>query len=108
MPLMLGMYPKTLKKPSRHSATYLASRSAPKKPTGYLSRTAHALRLLRLRTSLFGTSNLTSAQPAPMPATSASPSSMQQPANFPSSSATLGRTPFRFRQILDITLNYEN
>jgi len=61
MPLMAGMYPKTPRKPSRPSAVYLASRSATKKTTGYLSRTTSALGLPRLSTSLFGTSNLTQA-----------------------------------------------
>ena len=37
MPAMAGMYPKTLRKASRRSAAYPASRSAPKKPAGYLS-----------------------------------------------------------------------
>jgi len=71
MPLMAGMYLKTLRKSSRLSTAYAASRSAPKKLTGYLSRTASALGLPNLSTSLFGTSNPTPAQPAPTPPTSA-------------------------------------
>jgi len=61
MPSMAGMYPKTPRKPLRSSAAYPASRSTPKKATGYLSRTASALGLPRLSTSLFGTSNPTPA-----------------------------------------------
>jgi len=108
MPSMAGMYPKTLRKPSRPSAAYLASRSAPKKAAGYLSRTASALGLPRLSTSLFGTSNPTSAQPAPMSTTSAAPLPMQYPANFPSSSARSGPTSFGFQKTPDVTLNSGN
>jgi len=61
MPSMAGMYRKTPRKPSRPSVAYPASRSAPKKSAGYLSRTASALGLPRLSTSLFGTSNPTPA-----------------------------------------------
>jgi len=61
LPAMAGMYPKTPRKPSRPSAAYPASRSAPKKPARCLSRTASALGLPRLSTSLFGTSNPTPA-----------------------------------------------
>ena len=108
MPSMAGIYPKTPRKPSRLSAAFPASRSAPKKPAGYLSRTASALGLLRLSTSLFGTSNPTQAQPAPMPSTSAASLPMQHYANFPSSSARSGPTPFGFQKMPDITLNSGN
>jgi len=105
---MAGIYPKTPRKPSRASAGYPASRSAPKNPAGYLSRTASALALLRLRTSLFGTSNPTPAQPAPTSSTFAPPLPTQYPANFPSSSARLGPTLFGFQKTPDITLNSRN
>jgi len=108
MPSMAGMYPKTPRKLSRPSAAYPASRSAPKKAAGYLSRTASTLGLPRLSTSLFGTSNLTPAQPAPTLTTSAAPLPMQHPANFPSSSARSGPTLFGFQKILDVTLNSGN
>jgi len=108
MPLMAGMYPKTPRKPSQPSAVYPASRSAPKKPAGYLSRTVSALGLPRLSTSLFGTSNPTPAQPAPMSSTSAAPLPTQHPANFPSSSARSGPTPFGFQKMPDVTLNSAN
>jgi len=105
MPSMAGMYPKTPRKLSRLSAAYPASRSIPKKPARYLSRTASVLGLPRLRTSLFGTSNPLPAQPAPMSSTSASPLPTQHPANFPSSSARSGLTPFGFQKTPDITIN---
>jgi len=108
MPLMAGMYPKTLRKPLRPSAAYLASRSAPKKSAAYLSRTASASGLPRLSTSLFGTSNPTPAQPAPTSSTSAAPLPTQHPANFPSSSARSRPTPFGFQKMLDVTLNSGN
>jgi len=108
MPAMAGMYPKAPRKPSRLSAAYPASRSTPKKPTGYLSRTASALGLARLRTSLFGTSNPTPAQPAPTLSTSAAPLPTQHPTNFPSSSARSGPTPFGFQKTPDVTLNSGN
>jgi len=108
MPLMAGMYPKTPRKPLRHSAAYPVSRSAPKKAAGYLSRTASTLGLPRLSTTLFGTSNPTPAQPAPTSSTSAAPLPMQHPANFPSSSAKSGPTPFGFQKTPDITLNSGN
>jgi len=108
MPSIAGMYPKIPRMPSRPSTAYLAFRSAPKKPAAYLSRTASALGLLRLSTSLFGTSNPTPAQPAPMSSTSAAPLPTQHPANFPSSSARSGPTPFRFQKTPDITLNSGN
>jgi len=108
MPSMAGMYPKTPRKPSRPSASYPASRSAPKKLAGYLSRTASALGLPRLSTSLFGTSNPTLAQPAPTSSTSAAPLPMQHPANFPSGSARTGLTPFGFQKTPDVTLNSGN
>jgi len=108
MPSMAGMYPKTPRKPSRPSAAYPASRSAPKKAAGYLSRTASALGLTRLSTSLFGTSNPTPAQPAPASSISAAPLPMQHPANSPSSSAKSGPTPFGFQKTLDVTLNSGN
>jgi len=73
MPSIARMYPKTPRKPSRPSVAYLASRSGPKKPAGYLSRTASVLGLPRLSTSLFGTRNPTPAQPAPVSSTSAAP-----------------------------------
>jgi len=106
MPSMAGMYPKTPRKPSRPSAVYPASRSAPKKPVGYLSRIVSTLGLPRLSSSLFGTSNLP--QPTSTPSTSAAPLPVQHPANYPGSSATSGPIPFGFRQILDITLNSGN
>jgi len=108
MPLMAGMYPKIPRKPSRPSAAYPASRTAPKKPTGYLSRTASALGLPRPSTSLFGTSNPTPAQAAPTSSTSATPLPTQHPANFPSSSARSGPTSFGFQRMPDITLNSRN
>jgi len=108
MPSMAEMYPKTPRKLSQPSATYPASRSAPKKPAGYLSRTVSALGLPRLSTSLFGTSNPIPAQPASTPSTSAAPLPMQHPANFRSSSATSGPTSFGFHQMPDITLNFGN
>jgi len=108
MPSMAGMYPKTPRKPSRPYAAYPALRSAPKKPAGYLSRTASALGLPRLSTSLFGTSNPTPAQPAPTTSTSAAPLPMQHYANFPSSSASSGPTPFGFQKTPDVTLNSGN
>jgi len=108
MPSMAGMYPKIPRKPSRPSAAYPASRSAPKKPTGYLSRTASVLGLPRLSTSLFGTSNPMLAQPAPTTSTSAAPLPMQHPANFPSSSARSGPIPFGFQKMLDVNLNSGN
>jgi len=108
MPSMAGMYPKTPRKPSRPSAAYLASRFAPKKPAGYLSRTASELGLPRLSTSLFGTSNPTPAQPAPTLSTSAALLPTQHPANFPSSSARSGPTPFGFQKTPDVTLNSGN
>ena len=108
MPSMAEMYPKTPRKSLRPSAAYPASSSAPKKPTGYLSRTASALRLLRLSTSLFGTSNPTPAQPAPTISTSVAPLPMQYRANISSISAGTGPTPFGFRQMPDITLNSGN
>jgi len=108
MPSIAGMYPKTPRKPSRPSAAYPASRSAPKKPAGYLSRTASALGLLRLSTSLFGTSNPMPAQPAPIASTSTAPLPMQYPTNFPSSSTRSGPTPFGFQKIPDVTLNSGN
>jgi len=108
MTSMAGMYPKTPRNPSRPSAAYPASRSAPKKPAGYLSRTASTLGLPRLSTSLFGTSNPTPAQPAPTLSTSAAPLPTQHPANFPSISARLGPTPFGFQKTPDVTLNSGN
>ena len=105
MPAIAGMYPNTPRKPSRPSAAYLASRSAPKKSTGYLSRTASALGLPRLSTSLFGTSNPTPAQPAPTSSTSTAPLPRQHPANFPSTSARSGPTLFGFQKLPDVTLN---
>jgi len=108
MPSMAGMYPKTPRKPSRLSAGYPASRSTPKKPAGYLSRTASALGLPRLSTSLFGTSNPTPAQPAPTLSTSAAPLPTQHPANFPSSSARSGPILFGFQKTLDVTLSFRN
>jgi len=108
MPSMAGMYPKTPRKHLRPSAAYLASRSAPKKAAGYLSRTASTLELPRLSTSLFGTSNPTPAQPAPTSSTSAALLPMQHLANFPSSSARLGPTPFGFQKAPDVTLNSGN
>jgi len=108
MPSMAGMYPKTPRKPARPLPAYAASRSAPKKPAGYLSRTASALGLLRISTSLFGTSNPTLAQPAPTASTSAAPLPMQHPANFPSSSPKPGPTSFGSHQTPDVTLNAGN
>jgi len=108
MPSMAGMYPEIPRKPSRPSAAYPASRSAPKKPAGYLSRTASALGLSRLSTSLFGTSNPTPAQSAPRTLTSAALLPMQYPANFPHSSARLGPTPFGFQKTPNVTLNSGN
>jgi len=108
MPSMAGKYPKTPRKPSRPSAAYSASRSAPKKLAGYLSRTASALGLPRLSTSLFGTSNPVPAQPAPISSTSAAPLPTQHPANFPSSSARSGPIPFGFQKTPDVTLNSGN
>jgi len=108
MSSMAEMYPKTLRKPSRLSDAYPASRSAPKKPAGYLSRTASALGLPRLSTSLFGTSNPTPAQPAPTSTTPAASLPMQHPANFPSSSARSGPTLFGFQNTPDVTLNSRN
>jgi len=108
MPSMAGRYPKTPRKPSRPSAAYPASRSAPKKPAGYLSRTASALGLPRLSTSLFGTSNPAPAQPALTSSTSAAPLPTQHPANFSSSSARSGPTLFRFQKTPDVTLNSGN
>jgi len=108
IPSMAGMYPKTPRKPSRPSTSYTASRSASKKPTGHLSRTVSALGLLRLSTSLFGTSNPTPPQPAPTSSTSAALLPTQHPVNFPRSSARSGHKPFGFQKMLDITLNSEN
>jgi len=108
MPLIAGMYSKTPRKASRPSAAYPASRSVPKKPAGYLSRTASALGLPRLSTSPFGTSNPTPAQPAPTASTSAAPLPMQYPGNFPSSPVRLGPTPFGFQKTPDVTLNSGN
>jgi len=108
MPSMAGMYPKIPRKLSRLSYVYPASRSAPKEPAGYLSRTVSALGLLRLSTSPFGTSNPIPSQPAPTPSTSAAPLPMQYLAHFLSTSATSGPTPFGFHQMPDITLNYRN
>ena len=108
MPSMAGMYPKTPRKPSRPSAAYPASRSTPKKAAGHLSRTASALGLPRLSTSLFGTSNPTPAQPVPTSTTSAAPLPMQHPANFSSSSARSGPTPFGLQKTPDVTLNSGN
>jgi len=108
MPSMAGIYPKTPRKPSRPSAAYPASRSAPKKLTGYLSKTATALGLPRLSTSLFETSNPTPAQPAPTSSTSTAPLPMQQPANFPSSSARSEPAPFGFQKTPDVILNSRN
>jgi len=108
MPSMAGMYPKTPRKPSRPSAAYPASRFAPKKAARYLFRTASALELPSLSTSPFGTSNPTPAQPAPTSSTSAAPLPMQHPANFPSSSARSGPTPFVFQKTPDVTLNSGN
>jgi len=108
MPWIAGMYPKIPRKPSRLSATYLASRSTPKKLARYLSRTASALGLPRLSTSLFRTSNPMLAQPAPTPSTTATLLPTQHPANFPSSSARSGPTSFGFQKTPDITLNPGN
>jgi len=108
MPSMAGMYPKTPRKAVRPSAAYPASRSTPKKSAGYLSRTTSVLELPRLGTSLFGTSNPTPAQPAPMSSTFTAPLPTQHPANFPSSSARSGPTPFGFQKTPDVTLNSGN
>jgi len=108
MPSMAGMYPKTPRKPTRPLPAYAASRSAPKKPAAYLSRTTSALGLPRISTSLFGTSNPTPAQPAPAVSTSAAPLPTEHPANFPSSSARIGPSPFRLQKTPDITLNSGN
>jgi len=48
------------------------------------------------------------AQPAPKLSTSAAPLPMQHLANFPSSSARSGPTPFRFQKMPDVTLNSGN
>jgi len=108
MPSMAGMYPKTPRMLSWPSAVYPASRSALKKAAGYLSRTASALGLPRLSTSLFGTSNPTPAQLPPTSSTSAAPLPMQHPANFPSSSARSGPIPFGFQKTPDVILNSGN
>jgi len=108
MPSMAGMYPKIPRKPSRGSTAYPASRSAPKKPAGYLSRTVSILGLPRISTSLYGTRNPTPPQPAPTLSTSTATLHMQHPANFPSSLATSGPAPFRFRQTPYVTLNSRN
>jgi len=65
MPSMAGAYPKTPRKPSRPSAIYLPTRSAPKKTAGFLSRTASALGLPRVSSTLFGSSYPPPPQPAP-------------------------------------------
>jgi len=108
MPSMAEMYPKTMRKPARPSAAHLASRSVPKKPVGYLSRTVSVLGLPRLSTSVFGTSNPMPAQATPMLSASAAPLPMQYPANFPSTLARSGPTPFGFQKTPDITLNSGN
>jgi len=108
MPWIAGMHPKTPRKLSWPSAVYSTSRSAPKKPAGYLSRTVSTLGLPRLCTSLFGTSNPILPQPTLTPSISAAPLPMQHPANFLSSSSTSGPTPFGFHQMPDITLNFGN
>jgi len=73
-----------------------------------VSRTASALGLPRLSTSLFGTSNPTPAQPGPTSSTSAAPLPTQHSANFPSSSARSGPTPFGFQKTPDLSLNSGN
>jgi len=108
IPSMAGIYPKIPRKLSRPPAAYPASRSAPKKPAGYLSRTVSILGLPRLSTSLFGTSNPIPPQPTPTLSISAASLLMQHPANFLSSSATSGPTAFGFHQMPDITLNSGN
>jgi len=108
MPSMAGMYPKTPRKPLRPSAVYSASRSAPKKPAGYLFRIASPLGLLTLSTSLFGTSNTTPAQPAPTMSTFGASLPMQYPANFPSSSARSGPTLFGFQKMPNVALHSGN
>jgi len=108
IPSMARMYPKTARKPSRPSVSYSAYRSATKKPTGYLSRTASALGLSRFSTSPFGTSNPTPAQPASTSSTSAAPLPTQHPANVPSSSARSEPKPFGFQKMPHITLNSGN
>jgi len=108
MPSMAGAYPKTLRKPSRLSAAYPPTRSAPKKTAGFLSRTASALGLPRVSSILFGSSNPPLPQPAPTPSVLANPLPTQHPANFPSSSGTTGANPYKFHDWPDITLNSKN
>jgi len=108
MPSIARIYPKTPRNPSRPFAAYPAFRSTPKKPAGYLSRTASALGLPRLSTSLFGTSNTTPAQPAPTWTTSAASLPTQHTVNFSSSSARSGPAAFGFQKTPDITLNSGN